>query len=337
MSRWVWRKWMGFLAMGAVCQGGVAAEGLAALADTQWQLVEFQSMDDAQGTLRSAEPGRYTMRLGSDGNVEMRLDCNRGRAGWTARPSADSSNGEFTFGPLVTTRAHCPNDRLGELVAMQAAHVRGYLIKDGRLYLSLLADGGVFVWAPLLAASFDCDKANSSAEKRVCGDVDLAGLDREMARLFRLALRGPHMAPARERELRAMQRGWIKGRDDCWKADDLRACVLDSYLMRIHELRQGYADARREDAQGISDGPLVLECADFNAGIAVSFVHGGVSHAYLRWLDRGVGVTQEPSASGVKYVGRAFDGDYLLWTHGADARFERPEGSPLTCRIMPGG
>ena len=39
-----------------------------------------------------------------------------------------------------------------------------------------------------------------------------------------------------EAELRAYQRGWIGGRDDCWKAEDLRACVEDAYLLREAEL-----------------------------------------------------------------------------------------------------
>ena len=35
---------------------------------------------------------------------------------------------------------------MDELVTSQASYIRGYLLKDGRLYLSLMADGGIFVW-----------------------------------------------------------------------------------------------------------------------------------------------------------------------------------------------
>ena len=116
------------------------------LADTDWYLVEIQSMDDAVGTTRPVDPSVYTMRLNSDGTVNMRLDCNRANGTWTNEPSADPSNGSFEFGPLATTRALCPPPNLDEQIAAQAEHIRGYLLKDSRLYLSLMADGGIFVW-----------------------------------------------------------------------------------------------------------------------------------------------------------------------------------------------
>jgi len=118
------------------------------LADTEWRLVEIQSMDDATGTKRPDDPSRYTMRLNADGTVNMHLNCNRANGTWRIAPSADPTNGRFEFGPLATTKALCPPPSLDEEVASQAAYVRGYLLKDGRLYLSLLADGGIYAWEP---------------------------------------------------------------------------------------------------------------------------------------------------------------------------------------------
>jgi hypothetical protein len=40
-------------------------------------------------------------------------------------------------------------------VRAQAPYVRGYLLKDGRLYLSLLADGGILAWEPLDETPFE--------------------------------------------------------------------------------------------------------------------------------------------------------------------------------------
>jgi len=37
--------------------------------------------------------------------------------------------------------------------------------------------------------------------------------------------------------LKAEQRGWIKGRDDCWKSDEMRGCVKREYRYRIDALR----------------------------------------------------------------------------------------------------
>jgi uncharacterized protein len=61
----------------------------------------------------------------------------------------------------------------------------------------------------------------------ICKDDQLAALDVETARLFTLARDGAQTTEDRKKELLAMQRGFIKGRDDCWKADDKRACIAD--------------------------------------------------------------------------------------------------------------
>jgi len=130
-----------------------AAEQPGHLAGTEWQLVEFQSMDDAIGTIRPDDPTVYTMRLGDDGSVSMQLNCNRARGDWTAEPSADKSTGSFRFGPLAVTRALCPPPSMDERIARDADYVRGYLLKDGNLYLSLMADAGIYAWEPLTATS----------------------------------------------------------------------------------------------------------------------------------------------------------------------------------------
>lgn len=119
------------------------------LADTQWQLVQFQSMDDAIGTQKPQEPARYTMRLNSDGTVVLKLNCNMARGSWAIAPGADPSNGSFRFGPLMMTRAFCPPPSMDQQIARQAEYFRSYLLRDGRLHLSLMADGGIYSWEPL--------------------------------------------------------------------------------------------------------------------------------------------------------------------------------------------
>ena len=125
--------------------GGAAAQP-GPLANTAWRLVEIQSMDDAVGTVRPDDPSLYTMRLGGDGAVALRLNCNRASGTWSAQPGADPSSGRFEFGPLAGTRALCPPPSLDERVLAQARYVRSYLLKEGRLYLSLMADGGIYAW-----------------------------------------------------------------------------------------------------------------------------------------------------------------------------------------------
>jgi heat shock protein HslJ len=118
------------------------------LAGTTWMLVELQSMDDGVGTTRPEDASRFTLRLNDDSTAAIRLDCNRATGTWIAEPSADPSNGRFEFGPLATTSAVCAPPNLDERVAAQLPFVRGYLLRDDRLYLSLMADGGILAWQP---------------------------------------------------------------------------------------------------------------------------------------------------------------------------------------------
>lgn len=123
------------------------------LSGTAWRLVEFQSMDDATGTMRPKDPSLYTMRLNSDGTVTMRLNCNHARGTWSVGPTSKGTSGRFEFGLLIATRAHCPPPSLDENIATQAKFIRSYLLKDGRLYLSLMADGGMYAWEPFTGKS----------------------------------------------------------------------------------------------------------------------------------------------------------------------------------------
>ncbi|KGI78835.1 lysozyme inhibitor LprI family protein [Oleiagrimonas soli] len=93
--------------------------------------------------------------------------------------------------------------------------------------------------APTDRPSFACDKAAAgSTEALICGDPALAAMDRELARVYAAAA---DKADARMRpQLRAEQRGWIKGRDDCWKSEDRPACVRSAYQQRIAELQARY-------------------------------------------------------------------------------------------------
>ncbi|AFY27545.1 META domain-containing protein [Cyanobium gracile] len=129
-----------------------AAPQTPPLQGTTWQLVGIQSMDDAQGLTRPANPSRYTLSLQADGRAVLQLDCKRATGRWRVEPSADPGNGGFRFGPLASTKALCPAASLAEPLARQLPYVRGYLLRDGRLNLSLLADGGILLWEPRVGA-----------------------------------------------------------------------------------------------------------------------------------------------------------------------------------------
>lgn len=120
----------------------------ATLAGTHWQLLALQSMDDAQGTTRPADPSAYTLHFGLDGRAALRVDCNRAMGTWQATPAADGRSGALQFGPLAGTRAMCPPGSLAPRLMRDLPFVRSYVLRDGQLHLSLMADGGILSWVP---------------------------------------------------------------------------------------------------------------------------------------------------------------------------------------------
>ena len=119
------------------------------LINTSWRLVEFQSMDDSIGIIKPDNPSLYTMHLIDNGIVSMRLNCNQARGQWTSEPGPDGNSGRFEFGQLAVTRALCPPPSMDESIASQSSYIRSYLLKDDKLYLSLMADAGIYVWETL--------------------------------------------------------------------------------------------------------------------------------------------------------------------------------------------
>ena len=117
-------------------------EAPAKLDGTSWQLVRFQGGDDK--LLVPDDRAKYTIAFGADGVVRVRIDCNRGRGTW----SSPGTN-QLQLRPLALTRAMCPPGSLHDHIVKQWAFIRSYVFRDGRLFLSLMADGGIYEWEPL--------------------------------------------------------------------------------------------------------------------------------------------------------------------------------------------
>ena len=112
------------------------------LAGTAWQLVKFRGGDDS--VLTPDDKSKYTLAFGADGAVSARIDCNRGRWTWKS-----PGKGRLEFGPMAITRAMCPAGSLHDHIVRQWPYVRSYVIRDGRLFLSLMADGGTYELEPV--------------------------------------------------------------------------------------------------------------------------------------------------------------------------------------------
>ncbi|MVA98364.1 hypothetical protein GN330_14030 [Nitratireductor sp. CAU 1489] len=193
--------------------------------------------------------------------------------------------------------------------------------------VTLLA-GGV----PALAQdgpSFDCAKAESGAEKLICGDDELAELDRLVADRFAAAVAAVKALDAgavqAEKELHAYQRGWIKGRDECWKAGDERDCVEFSYLRRDAELVTQFMLEQ-------PTGTTTWQCGDSSANEVVTMFFDTRLPSVR--FERGDSVdtgTLVPSGSGSKYEGN-FGRSISIKGDVATYRDPDPDGAEYECR-----
>jgi uncharacterized protein len=200
--------------------------------------------------------------------------------------------------------------------------------------LSLLAAvAAVPLPAGAAQPSFNCDKPANPAEEMICKDDQLAALDRETDRLFRLARDGASMTPEKRKELVAIERGFIKGRGECSKAEDKRACVVTNYVTRISELRQDYPDTLSGDAMGASVGPFAMRCPGIDADIAASFINVDPMYATLSWPDNSLVFTLAPSGSGARYTAATAGGTAEFWQKGTEALLTLPGQHQQTCSI----
>lgn len=97
--------------------------------------------------------------------------------------------------------------------------------------LSLMAHQAAFAAKP----GFKCSGHLHEAEQLICQDNELAQLDNDLGRLYNTLMK--HLPSAEQKRLRTEQSGWVKGRNDCWKADDKKACIKGEYESRINELK----------------------------------------------------------------------------------------------------
>jgi para-nitrobenzyl esterase len=65
--------------------------------------------------------------------------------------------GRLELEPMLLTRAMCPPGSLHDQIVAHWSHVRSYALKDGRLFLSLTADGGSYEFEPVPRAAGPSD------------------------------------------------------------------------------------------------------------------------------------------------------------------------------------
>ncbi|MGR5062436.1 MliC family protein [Photobacterium sp. DNB22_13_2] len=144
--------------------------------------------------------------------------------------------------------------------------------------------------------AFDCTKADGAVETLICQDTYLASMDQKMQQVFDKAM--AHLPAEDVKIQKAMQRGWIKGRNDCWKANDVRDCTDFAYKSRIVELQ--VISGQLEVPKGVS-----LDCDGNSQPFTAVFYNqtDPASVVLTRGNDQVIALA-EPMASGIKYYGQ---------------------------------
>jgi len=173
--------------------------------------------------------------------------------------------------------------------------------------------------------SFDCSKTQKgSIEEMICKDEALSALDRKMATVYAEASK--KAVNEHPPVLKPEQRGWVKGRNDCWKSEDKRKCVEENYRLRIAELQARYRLVQAK-------GPTTYACnGDPRNEVVVSFFQTDPPTLIAERGDQVSLMYLQPSGSGSKYQGR----NESLWEHQGEASIVWGYGSPeMRCSRKP--
>ncbi|MBN9085801.1 MAG: META domain-containing protein [Reyranella sp.] len=131
------------LAALSACASPQLPEPPANLAGTSWRLVYFQPSGAGANPVVPPRVGRYTADFGVDGTLALGLDCNRATARWAAIPSG---RGALSVTAGAMTRAFCGDGALDSRIAQDLEKIRSFKVEDGRLFLTLDAGAGTYVW-----------------------------------------------------------------------------------------------------------------------------------------------------------------------------------------------
>ena len=205
---------------------------------------------------------------------------------------------------------------------MNAKRHRGRAARDPFLLAAGL--GFLALGAQAAGPSFDCGEVEAgSIAALVCQDPALAAADLRLAEVYAAAL--AKAGNAQPPTLKAEQRGWIKGRDECWKADDKPACVADAYRLRTAELQSRYRLLE-------PTGTATYACDDApGSEVTASFFPTDPPTAIAERGDEVSFMVEQPAASGARYQGR----NESLWEHQGEATITWGYGAPeLRCRVQ---
>ena len=173
--------------------------------------------------------------------------------------------------------------------------------QDNSANIAMITPAAVPPPAEPVKPSFDCAKTEHEAETLVCTDYGLAALDNRLDELYAAEL----AKPGASKDLAATQRGWVKGRDECWKADDKKLCVEESYRTRIAELQINSPGAMAATA-------VEFKCNDNSKPFTMAYYNELDDKPAIITLgnDQAI-IFPQPAASGAKYGRKGIE----YWEH----------------------
>jgi len=104
-----------------------------AVLNKTWQ---WESTVTPVETITVPSPEQYTLLLAEDGTLKAKFDCNNGGG------SYEISEGNLSFGPMMSTRMACPEGSLDMVFMRDLARVSSFFLEGGNLYLELPYDSG---------------------------------------------------------------------------------------------------------------------------------------------------------------------------------------------------
>lgn len=136
-------------AVAAVLAAGLALAGCATIPDahplagTEWRLVAIDTSGSTT-TLTPALQARHTVAFADGGEMQLRLDCNRGRSSWTAGQPANGA-GSISIGPVASTKMLCPEPSFGDELGR---------LSDAQRYITSLDSRKLVIETPDLRFTF---------------------------------------------------------------------------------------------------------------------------------------------------------------------------------------
>lgn len=186
--------------------------------------------------------------------------------------------------------------------------------------------GGTLAWcdsvldALNVQPTFNCDDNLNGAEQAICDSASLAALDIWLEDTYMNALQ---QTPKQQMKmLQAVQRGWIKGRDNCGKEQDVDPCVRRHFIERISELQAMHALVAPINT-------ATLSCPDGSV-YTLQFFATPMSAMTIEDSENTLLLWQVRAASGTRYEGA----NTLYWEHQGSAQFISGVGAETqTCMV----